>query len=675
MISKVSKISVAGAVASILAACGGGGSSATTPPVVTPQMAPVSMMISDASTDDWSLIGVKILSVALVPQGGGTNVTVYSTSSAAMVNLAQLDNLAEVMGTPNVPVGTYASAILTLSANPGDIALNVASDPQAGFPGTAGAAIPADQIQIQHTQGTAPNLTVQVPVNFVTPVTVSTAGTTEMDFEFDLGHPAFIVGHVPAALGGTTIWAVNFKGPVRHHPLADVTRLVLRHTYGDVTAISSDNSSITITKEFPTLPVATPETAVASAQSLQILADATNGTIFYDVDAKTRTPITSFSGESSLVGRYVRIAARYQENGTLVATRIWAGNNFNEVWWSPEGHVLHVNANTDVVTIENESGVGQPITVDANTQFFVRDPSDPTADGTPVATGTSFLTNDDLVRGFKVHATPVDWTATPVVAQSIEIETARYDGTISYPTTTPPTAPTTAFTLTHIFHTTTDNYAYSLDYINADTPNGEDFSTPPNKLMGYKWWNFAYPISTLMDTVLCSTSCPTSTVITDWVSATNGTAVNFGGTVPAVPSYATSYAVWGDMANPTGWSARESILEPSSVPLGTVQSPLTIQAPPSTTGSFTMSVTGGMNMPTINISTAMGGATLVYQVDRTNNIVTVSAIDITTTTGLAALTSGLVAGTTPVKVYGVPQANGSLNAYVLAYYTGDNPSN
>ncbi len=653
MISKGSKLILAGAVASILAACGGGGgSSATTPPVVTPQSSPLAIVISDASSEDWSLIGVKILSVALVPQGGGTNVTVYTAPATSMVNLAQLDNLGDVMGSPDVPVGTYTGAILTLSANPGDIALNVAADPESGFPGTPGAAIPSDQIQIQHTQGTAPNLTVSVPVNFVSPVVVATSGTTQVDFEFDLAHPAFIVGHVPAALGGTTVWAVNFEGPVRHHPLGDITRLVLRHTYGDVTAISTDDSSITITKAFPTLPVVTPETAVAGMQSLQIYADAANGTIFYDIDAKTRTPITSFSGMPTLVGRYVRVAARYQENGTLVATRIWAGNNFNEVWQSPEGHVLHVNPSTDVVTIENESGVGMPISVDAN-KFFVRTPQDPTVDGTPIGTGTSFLTNDDLVRGFKVHATPVDWTATPVVAQSIEIETARYDGTISYPA---PTPATTAFTLTHIFHTTTDNYAYSLDYLNSATPNGEDFSTPPNPITGYKWWSFAYPISTLTYGM---------SAISDWVSATNGSAVDFGGSVPAIPTYATSFAAWADVANPTGWSARESILEPSNVPLGVVQSPLT-------NGTFVMSVKGGMSTPTINVSTTAGSATLVYQVDRTNNIVTVSAIDITT--DLSALTNGLVAGTTPVKVYGVPQANGSLNAYVLAFYTGDNPA-
>ena len=90
-------------------------------------------------------------------------------------------------------------------------------------------------------------------------------------------HPAFLIGHVPPAAGGTTIWAVNFDGPVHHHPLYDLTRLVLRHMYGDVTAVASD-TSITITKEFPAEPAVNPETAVAGTQSVQILADATNGT-------------------------------------------------------------------------------------------------------------------------------------------------------------------------------------------------------------------------------------------------------------------------------------------------------------------------------------------------------------------------------------------------------------
>jgi hypothetical protein len=53
--------------------------------------------------------------------------------------------------------------------------------------------------------------------------------------------------------------------------------------------------------------------------------------------------------------------------------------------------------------------------------------------------------------------------------------------------------------------------------------------------------------------------------------------------------------------------------------------------------------------------------------------VTVSAVDITTPAGQATITSGLIAGT-PVKVYGIPQANATLKAYVVIYFTGAMPT-
>jgi hypothetical protein len=89
-----------------------------------------------------------------------------------------------------------------------------------------------------------------------------------------------------------------------------------------------------------------------------------------------------------------------------------------------------------------------------------------------------------------------------------------------------------------------------------------------------------------------------------------------------------------------------------------------------TNNVFTMTVLGGATAGSVAVSTVSGSATLVYQVDRTNGIVTVSQVDITTSSGLAALTSGLAAGT-PVKVYGTPQADSTLKAYVLVYFTGD----
>ena len=104
----------------------------------------------------------------------------------------------------------------------------------------------------------------------------------------------------------------------------------------------------------------------------------------------------------------MRIAARYQENGTLVATRIWASSSFNNVWISPEGHVLDVNRNTDVITVTNEAGVGVPLTINGSTKWFFRQPWNAVADATPIATGTAFLASQDIVRGYKIHASVVD---------------------------------------------------------------------------------------------------------------------------------------------------------------------------------------------------------------------------------------------------------------------------
>jgi hypothetical protein len=650
MFTTSSRIVLAGTVGALLAACSGGGGSSggssTSAPSATAQTTPVAMLVSDASTQDWATIGVKILSISLVPQGGGANVTVYTAPTPTpVVNLVELDQIAELLGNVSVPVGTYTAAVLTVSANPGDVLLTTSINPEPGFAAPAQTTIPGNQIEIQHTQGAAPSLTVPISVSFVSPLVATAAASNALDLEFDLGHPAFIVDHVPPAADGGTIWAVNFDAPLRHHPLYDISRLVLRHMYGDVTAV--DTTSITITKEFPTEPAANPETAISSSQSLQILADSTNGTLFYDVDANTRSVITSFSADSSLAGKQVRIAARYQQDGTLVATRIWASANFANVWLSPEGHVLHVNAASNVVTIENESGIGVSMVVNADTQFFFRQPQDAVADATPIGTGTAFLASENLVRGFKVHASVVDPLATPLVAQSIDIETAVYSGTIS-------AATTSNFVDTNTYGIASDDYTVTLDYLASATANGTD--PAGNPITGFQWWNFAYP--TLTDSG--------TGAIPDFVATTAGT-VNFGGTVGVVPSTGSSYAVWNTPANAGGWAVADTILTPTNLPLGFVVSGLVNIS--GGNNSFSMIALGGTTPATIDVSSASGEATLVYQVDRTAGIVTVSSIDIATPDGLAAFTANLLTGV-PVKVYGIPQSNDALKAYVLVFYTG-----
>jgi hypothetical protein len=627
-----------------LAACGGGDgaapSSTSSGGSITNATGNVSVLMSDDSSEDWAAIGVKVLSVALVPQGGGANVTVYTAAAnAPLLNLAELDQISDLLASAAVPTGTYTSAVLTIAANPGDVLLNAASNPSAGFAGTAAAAVAASDIQIQGAQGASGSRTTAVTVRFESPLVVSAGQNNAVDLEVDLNHPVLIVGHT--TLAGGMRWAVNLNGPVRHHRIADITRLVLRHMYGTVSTVAGDNTSITVARALPKLPATSPETAVSTGQSVQVLADAANGTIFYDVDAKTAVTVRDFASEASnLMGKNVRVAARYQSNGTLVATRIWASTDFNRIWLSPEGHVLHVDTASNNLAVMNEAGGVVTLKVNANTEFV--------SGTTSLGTGTAFLAAHNLQRGFKVHASVVDPLASPLVAQTVEVQTAAFSGSIS-------AASTLGFTYTRRFLMASDNYTAALNYIAATTANGTDSSGAA--ITGFKYWDFAYPTQVTSG----------GSAVPNFIAATGGS-VNFGGSVGAIPAWGVSFARWGDGASSTtGWYAPWTILEPVPVPLGTVATALA-------GNTFTMNVLGGNMAGTVTLGTTSGSATLVYQLDRTGGVLTVSPVDITSTSGLNAVTAALISGTR-VKVAGVPQADGTLRAYVLTYYTGDLPMN
>jgi hypothetical protein len=648
MLRRALRAAVVSGVVASLGACGGGGGSPASNSMSGVSSGNVSLMMSDASSDDWAIVGVRVLSVALIPQGGGANVTVWTApGQAPYVNLEQLDQLSEILGNVSVPTGTYSGAVLTLSANPGDVLLTVAANPESGFPLAAGTVVPAGQIEIQGTSGSAGNATVAVTVNFADALNVTGGQNDALDLEFDLANPAFIVGHTPPAADGATIWAINFNGPVRPHRVHAVWNLVLRHMYGTVTSVDPANQFIDITKDYPLLPVTTPETAVPSSQSLTVDVDGTNGTIFYDVDAGTSTVIKDFSSvASTLPNKYVRIAARYQQDGSLIAVRIWASSSFDKVWLSPEGHVLHVDAANAQIVVQDESGAPVPVTIGANTQFFFRTPADALADATPIGTGPAFLASQNLVRGFKVHVSCVDPLAAQLTAQTIDIETAAFSGSIS-------AAGNLSFMYTHNYVDSSDDYAVTVDYISNSTPNGEDGNN--NAISGFKWWNFAYPA------ILNDGGTP---AITSFMNTTNG-GVAFGGSVGTLAAWGLSGARWADPANPGGWSVNEAVIMPTPMPLGTVTTAYA-------NNSFAMTVAGGANPVTVDVSTTAGAATLVYQIERSAGIVTVMPVDVAMSGGVADL-NNLIAGT-PVKVYGVPQSDGTLLAYVIVFYTGMLPA-
>ena len=625
--------------------CSSGSSSSSGSTTPQQQTGTVSLIVSDGPTEDWATIGVKVLSISLTPQGGGSNVTVYTAPSPApFVNLLQLDQLNEILGNVTVPVGTYTAATITVSGNPGDVILTVSANPEVGFAAAAGATIPSSQIQIMNTTGSFGSLSVPVTVNLAAPLTVTANQSNALDLEFNLAHPAFIVAHVPPSGGGLTMWAVNFDPCLRHRRIFNLARLVLRDHYGTVTGVSTDNTTLTFNKDYPVYPPTNPETAVTTTQSLSVLADSTNGTLYYDMDAKTQATIHDFSSIASTIGgKYIRVTARYQQDGTLVAVRLWASSTFNSVWISPEGHVLHVNTGTNTIVVENELGIGVPLTVDANTLFFFRTPSNAQSDATSIGQGTAFLSN--LVRGFKVHTSVMDPLASPMVASTIDIEVARYDGTISG-------SDLTSFTYMRNFANSNDDYTVQLPFIPSGTPNGNDPQSG-NPITGFKWWDFTFP--TIVDSG--------SNAISDFDNATNGS-VNFGGNVGLMQAAGETWATWNSETAPGGWNAPSAVLMPTTIPFGAAATSYS-----STSGSFTLGVPGGTLTVPVNLNSTSGSAALVYQVDWSGGVLTISPVDITTSAGQNTLTTNLTMGT-PVKVYGVPQANGSIQCYVLTYFTG-----
>lgn len=133
----------------------------------------------------------------------------------------------------------------------------------------------------------------------------------------------------------------------------------------------------------------------------------------------------------------------------------------------------------------------------------------------------------------------------------------------------------------------------------------------------------------------------------------------------AYPAWGESYARWNDPVQANTWAVPWVVLMPTTVPVGTA-------ATGYSGGVFTLAEAGGTTAVPVNLSTTPSSGTLVYQVDRTNGIVTVSAVDITTPAGQTTITNDLTPGT-PVKVFGVPQPNNTIKAYVVICYTGTLP--
>ncbi len=526
------------AVASLtlFTACGGNSTSDSTK-AATGQ---VDFFVADAPSDTWSAINVVLQKVALVPQGGGTPVVVYDQSTAGTptsLNLVQLDSLADLLTSAKVPAGTYTKVLVQI--DPASVSLTDNQNPSHTYDVAGG------NVKVVGLPG--------FPVDLSAPLVVTEGGTSQVQLDFDLGHPLFILDRPGMGPSGSDLYLVNFERCVRHRPIPFLGGFLLRHLRGQVSAVAS--ASLTV------------DTEHRGQKTVEV--DATNGSLFYDLDQPPVTPVVSTTVPASLTAaKYVRIASRFQGAGKLTAVRVWYTSDKLKLHrFSPEGHVVAVDTTANTLKVLwNPAGDGTPlalttVNVGSGTSFFFH------GGATAIGTGTAFLGN--VAPGFKVQMTVADPSAASLTATTVDIERAHYEGTLAL------AGGNTGLTYTN------PKYSKSADFAAAN----------------FTWWNFTYP--TLANTGSAGL-----------VSLLSG--------LPANTARGASGLTWN--AGTSAWNAQDAILLPIAQ-RGQITSSLS-------GNTFGFTPTGG-SAENVDLSSTAGSATLVYQVTNQGGIITITPLDST----------------------------------------------
>jgi hypothetical protein len=531
----------------LLTACGGGGSGAG---AGTGGTGAVNVLVTDAPTDAWSEIGVIIRKVVLIPQGRNllSGVTIFDgTRETQPLNLVQLDDLSELLGKADIPAGTYDRMVVTVDGNPSSITLVPAPDALNPAP----TAIPFSQIRVRGVKNAQGWAALPV-VTLDQPLVVVAGQSTAVQTDFDLSHPLFITSYTSNT--GTPIYALNLK--IHHKPVGALRQVYLRRNRGQVASVTQDGTALVL--------------HTVHGADLTLLADATNKTLFYNLDALPMSVNASFTFPGDLTaGKYVRATARFQGDGSLWAVRVWYSSDASKLpTWMPEGHVLSVNTGTHTLRVLNEKGVPVSVSVDSGTQFFFQGGT------TPIGSGTAFLAA--LGRDFKVNVTVADPLAVPLVATAIDIERGVFEGNITG-------ADGSGFTYHKWF---SDGY--------EDHTVGYDAA--------FHWWNFTFPALVSTDqTAFLTKALP-------------------GGSLKA---RAASGLNWVN----DGWAAKGTVFLPCQLSTA----PQTVSAAFSggnMTVTFTPDDGGGPTTAVVNLNTTPGSQPIVTEFTKGTNDITETTLTV-----------------------------------------------
>jgi len=368
----------------------------------------LTMLMTDAPSDDWTEVTVHFLSASLHVKGSDTWVDFWAANTAdpasGKVNLIDLSGVSDILNAKPIAAGTYDRIKLVMNTSTAADSMHLVT--------ADGAVIDPANITVVDPSGTgeikvdlSPNLVVEAETNNIVAI------------DFDLAHPLSIVN-----FDGKVV--ISLK--VRHKRLPlNLNRIQFARIQGDITVATANADG-------------TADFTLKTLQGASIDFGANGNTVYVDVSSGTAVA-GNFDGLKALVGTGAAlVSSNMNSDGSLYARRVWYADTIDKLAiFTPEGLVRWVGDTWFAVqkkTTEAEPTGDNHHRCDWSAEtVFVNAETTWSFQGTDM--GVKGLAGLQYIkRGFRVEVVYVDENVTPKFAKSVNIQYAHAEGIVIEPT-------------------------------------------------------------------------------------------------------------------------------------------------------------------------------------------------------------------------------------------------
>jgi hypothetical protein len=356
--------------------------------------------VTDGPQNAWQEVSVILKAVQVFDPMANDWEDVWTAApndpGTGKINLVTLAGVSMVLGQADIPVGTYDRIKIVIDTNPATMTL-VDRDGQAVLPG---------DIIVTDAGGTG-----EIEVALEPAVSVAEGGLENVQLDFDLAHPLSVV-----RVDDKVVLNIQVR---RKAVPSLVTEILFTRMLGEVTAAATDGSSFTLT----------------SLQGAEFVLRLDAGTNYWNADANQAG---SFAGLAALANRGAALVAlEMQADRSYRARRVWyAAAAATLADFTPEGLIRNLGPDWLTVSklVVEEPSEGHYQSGYSTEAIFVDPATVWTFKGRAMGQGTGLV--GQLGDGYRVEILLVDPTASPRVAESINVTSAAEDGIVTQVTAT-----------------------------------------------------------------------------------------------------------------------------------------------------------------------------------------------------------------------------------------------